>query len=688
MSRLPTALAFSFILFNASQFLAAHAEPMRVKDLLAVKWISQVTVSPDDKHVAFVISEADYENNQRQGTIYLAATQGPPSAMRQLTSSSGSNTSPALSPSGKRLAFVSTRGGTPQIWLLPLDRGEAVQLTQLSAGAWGPIWSPDGKLIAFTSSVYPDCKDERCNARRIEAQKKSKVTARIFDGLLIRHWNEWRDERRSHVFVIPVPRATGADAQRRVEPRDLTPGPADAPPLALGSSRDYVFSRDGRHLAYVSNTDRLVATSTNNDVFEVPVSGGKAVRISFGQGNDYSPRYSPDGKFLAYLSMARPGYESDRPRILVRERKGGKIVEWSRGYSGSPQSLVWAPDSKRLYFTAPHQGQMEIFAARAEGVKQLSRGLFAKELNVSRDGRALYFTDEAADRPPELFSLNPAGEIKRALTDLNAWLPRKALFQRAEHVWFKSEGGIKIHAILLKPPGFKPGQKYPAVLVLHGGPQQMSSDDFHPRWNLQMFAAEGYVVFGINFRGSIGFGQPFMDSIRGEYGGKPYRDVMKGMDYLTSLPFVQAKSVCAAGASYGGYLTNWIAAQTKRFSCLITHAGIYNLESKYGATEELWFPEWEMRGTPWSNRELYRQWSPHARAENIRTPTLVIHGQKDFRVPVEEGLQMYTALQRQGVASRLLYFPDEDHFVQKPQNVELWWKTVHDWLARYLRAKR
>jgi dipeptidyl aminopeptidase/acylaminoacyl peptidase len=383
--------------------------------------------------------------------------------------------------------------------------------------------------------------------------------------------------------------------------------------------------------------------------------------------------------------MARPGYEADHPRILVRTRAGGREVEFAQAYDGRPLGLLFRPPGTTLLFTAADRGYQNIFEASESRVVPLIERTYAEELSISRDGRRLVFAREGADQPPEVAGLEMDRRAVRPLTALNAWLPPKLGFQRAEHVWFDGAAGAKIHGVLVRPPRFQRGKRYPAVVIVHGGPQGMEGDEFHPRWNLQMFAAEGYVVFGINFHGSTGFGQRFTDAITGDWGGKPYEDVMRGTEWLARQPFVIPDKICAAGASYGGYLVNWIATHTTRFSCLISHAGLYNIESKYGSTDELWFPEWEFKGTPWTNRALYRKWSPHSYAEKIRTPTLVIHGQRDFRVPVEQALQMFTALQRQGVPSRLLYFPDEDHFVQKPRNVELWWKTMREWLARHLR---
>lgn len=665
---------------------AAGAEPITIKDWLAVKWVSGLSLSPDGRQVALAVSRAHYDKNKKESDLWLVRSSpdagGAAAALRQITSAPGTNSSPAFSPEGRRIAFISTRGGgEPQLFVIQVDGGEAMQVTNLASGVSGPLlWAPDGKAVAFSSLVYPDCKDEACNARRLKAAEQRKVKARVFDELLYRHWNDWRDERRSHVLLQPLG-AEGAAGPAR----DLTPGPFDAPPIALGGSPDYSFSPDGKYLAFTSNTDSLLATSTNNDVFEVALAGGKPARLTQGRGNDYSPRYSPDGRLLAYLSMARAGFEADRPRIMVRDRKSGRVVEWSRGWDGHPLSLSWAPKGERLLFTAPDRGRLEVFEARPSGVRRISQGLSARDLQVSRDGRRLVVIDEAAHRAPEVVVLSADGRQRQVLTRFNEWLTRKYRLRPAEHVWFEGAAGKKIHAVLVRPPGEAGGQKLPAMLLIHGGPQGMTGDDFHPRWNLQMFASAGYLVLGVNFHGSLGFGQAFTDSISGDWGGKPLEDVLKGAEWLAGQPYADGQRLCAAGASYGGYLVNWIATQSQRFRCLISHAGVYNLESKYGSTEELWFPEWEFRGTPWTNRALYRKLSPHSYAEKLRTPMLVIHGQRDYRVPVEQGMQLFTALQRQKVPSRFLYFPDEDHFVQKPQNIELWWNTMRDWLARYLR---
>ena len=466
-------------------------------------------------------------------------------------------------------------------------------------------------------------------------------------------------------------------------PRDLTPGPHDVPPIDLGGKPDYDFSPDSRRIAYTKNTAPVVATSTNNDIFEVSVDGGEAKQLTAHLGNDHSPRYSSDGKSLAYLSMARAGYEADRQRILVRDLESSREVEWAKDF-GQPQSLAWNGTNNTLQFMSPQQGQQEVFAATVDGARAITRGRYAQDAVLSRDGKVLAFVDGAANRMPEVVAMAASGEGEARSTNLNAPRGSTLGIAAAEHHTFTGAGGTQIHGVLVKPRGFETGKKYPALVIVHGGPQSQSGNDFHPRWNLANFASMGFVVFAINFHGSTGFGQAFTDAIRDDWGGKPFEDVMKGTEYLAGLSFVDGGRVCAAGASYGGYLINWMMGKTQRFKCFVSHASVYDLTSKYGATEELWFPEWEFKGTPWTNRARFRELSPSSYIEHAKTPTLVVHGALDYRVPLSQGLQLFTALQRQSVPSKLLYFPDEGHFITKPRNSELWWNTLRTWLTKHL----
>jgi dipeptidyl aminopeptidase/acylaminoacyl peptidase len=652
------------------------------EDLISLDRISEVQISPDGKWVVYHISRPDKAANRSVNNIWIIPTAG--GAPRQLTRS-GRDSSPRWSPDGKTLAFLSSREGTPQVYLLNIEGGEAAALTHLSTGADNVQWSPDGKLLAFTSEVYPDCRDDACNSQRDAEREKSKVKARLYDHLLYRHWTTWSEGKRSHLFIVS--RDGGA-------PRDLTPAANyDVPPVQRGGAEDIAVSPDNKEICFTAVTDPVEAISTNGDLFILPAGGGEPLRITTNPGFDGQPTYSPDGRWIAYHAQLRPGYESDKWRLMLYERQTGKHINVNENFDRNVENPVWAPDSKTIYFLAEDRGHKPVFAISATPGAEprvLLKDTYESEVVLSKDGHTLVFTRTSLTMPAEIFAANTDGSNVRQLTQHNAEKLAALDLPPAEHFYFPGAEGTPIHAMLVRPPGFDPSKKYPLVLIAHGGPQTQWSDAWGYRWNPQMFAAPGYVVLLINRRGSTGFGQKFTDEINADWGGKPFVDLMKGVDYaLEKYAFTDGTRMAAAGASYGGYMMDWFAAQTKgRFKAIVTHASVYNLESEYGATEELWFPEWEFRGTPWSNPGVYDKWSPHKYAGEFgkyKTPTLVTHGELDFRVPYTEGLQMFSALQRQGVPSKLLIFPDEGHWVLKPQNSELWYKTVLDWLATYLK---
>ena len=653
---------------------ATHA--ITFDEFINLKRVSDMQLSPDGKMIAYVVTVNNKEENTRNSDIWLISVDGK--VLRQLTNSPKADNTPRWSPDGKKIAFISTRSGSPQIWMIKLDGGEASKITDISTGASGIVWSPDGKYLAFASEVYPDCADDECNKKKEDEKENSKVKARAWDSIFIRHWDSWRDEKRSHVFVVS---AEGG------KPKDLTPGVHDAPPIALGSDQDYAFSPDSKELCFVMNTDPMVPISTNNDLFIVPVSGQEAKRITTGKGNDNSCNYSSDGLYIAYHSMARPGFEADKYNLMLYNRQSGAMVNLTENLDRSADGIAWSADNKSIYILVSESARKAIYKidiASKNNEKILDKvniGNFA----FTPDAKTIIYDKQAVNLPTEIFSYDIKKKAVKQITETNKELLSMLEMNALEEFWFDGGGGEKVHGMIVKPPFFDATKKYPLVMLIHGGPQGSWDDEFHYRWNDQMFAAPGYVVLLINFHGSTGYGQAFTDSISGDWGGKPYEDIMKGLDYaLAKYTFINPDLMCAAGASFGGFMVNWIEGHTTRFKCLISHDGVFDQKSMWGGTEELWFPEWDLKGTPWSNPELYEKFSPSSYVPNFKTPCLVIHGQNDFRIPVEQAIQMFNSLQRMGVPSRFLYFPDETHFVQKPQNAEYWWKNVYEWLAKYL----
>jgi len=679
MKRTAIISAFAFLLF-ASLAWGQPPRPFTFDDLISIQRVSDPQVSPDGRWVAYVVTVTDKTKNTRNSDIWLVPIEG--GMPRQLTNSEKSDDTPRWSPDGEKIAFVSTRDGQSQIWMIDVEGGEAKKITALSTGASGVIWSPDGKYLAFVSDIYPDCRDDDCNRQRNEAREASPVKARVLDRLLYRHWNTWREGKRRHLFVVP---ATGG------KPWDLTPGEDyDVPPFALGGPGEYAFSPDGQEVCFVRNTDKVEAISTNNDLWTVPTTGGPAKRITTNPAADNSPLYSPDGRYIAYRAQFRAGFESDRWRLMLYDRHRGQHINLTENFDRSPEGFVWSPDSKTIYFTAEDEGYSPVFAISVAGgpPKPIIDKSFQSDVQITPNGRTLVFARQSLERPVEIYRASVDGQNVVQLTHTNDALLDGIAMSRPEYAWYTGAAGAKIQTWILKPPGFEATKKYPMLLLVHGGPQSAWNDVFHYRWNAQVFAGAGYVVLMPNPRGSTGFGQKFIDEISGDWGGKVYEDLMKGVDYALTLGYVDKERLGAAGASYGGYMINWIEGHTDRFKAVVSHAGAFNLTSKYGATEELWFPEWEFKGTPWTNKALYEKWSPHNFVQNFKTPCLVTHGELDFRVPIGEGLQMFTALQRMNVPSKMLYFPDEGHWILKPQNSEFWYKSVLQWFDQWLKPAK
>jgi dipeptidyl aminopeptidase/acylaminoacyl peptidase len=661
----------------------AMAQPtgrrLTINELLKVRRVSDPQVSPDGRMIAFTITDPDVTANKSVTQIYLVPVEG--GEPRALTSGAMSSESPRWSPDGKRLAYISDS----QVWTIDVANGQTKKITSLATGADVAVWSPDGKWLAFTSDVYPECTTEECNAKRAQAADASKVKAKIADRLLYRHWKTWKEGKRSHIFVVSTDSGTA---------RDVTPGDWDAPPFSVGGPTEYAFSPDSKELAFTRNTEKDEAISTNSDIFVVAVTGGEARRITGdNRGADSTPVYSPDGRYIAYRSQPRAGFEADRWQLMLFDRQTNKTRSLSEPFDLQVESLAFSPDGKKIYLTAGERGLEPIYTVAVGGgqVTKLVADGFNDDVKITADGKWLVFTRNSAARPNEIYRASVDGSGATAVTKINNAFIAGFNLQPAEEVTWEGAEQAKVGGWIIKPPDFNASRKWPLLVLIHGGPQGAWNNNWGYRWNPEVFASAGYVVFMPNPRGSTGYGQKFTDEISGDWGGRAFTDLMNGVAHVISLGYVDKERMGAAGGSYGGYMVNWIEGHNNdprfQFKALASHAGVYNLTSMYGATEELWFAEWEFKGTPWDNPEIYTKWSPHMFVKEFKTPMLVTHGELDYRVPVGEGLQLFTALQRRGVESKLLYFPDEGHWILKPQNSQLWYTTVLNWFDAHLKPK-
>ncbi|MBX3299238.1 MAG: S9 family peptidase [Acidobacteria bacterium] len=676
-------LSISAVILMIAAFAIAAQLTFSVNDLLAVKRVGDPQLSPDGRTVAFTIGTVDIAANRVINQIYLINIDG--TGLKQITSEKGSSSSPRWSPDGKRIAYVT--GG--QIWTMRPDGGDREQVTKLSTGAGGPVWSRDGKWIAFSSEVYPECKDDACNQAEDERVEKSKVQAKVTERLLFKHWNEWRDRKRSHVFVVSPKGGTA---------RDVTPGDFDSPPYAAATGVDYSFSPDGKYLAYLKNPDKVEALSTNSDIYLLDLANNVSTHVTQGMnGYDVSPTFTSDGKYMLFRSQATATFEADRWRIMRYDMASKEIVELTRGFDQQAEEIAIAPDNKTVYFTAGERGRQNIYSVPVEPdfrlriathVKRVTDGGFVSGVNVTPDGKGFVFLSSRVDMPAELERASIDGSGRVWLTKINEASMQAFRLRKVEDVEWKGALNASVHGLLLKPANFDPSRKYPLMVLIHGGPQGAWNDNWGYRWNPQIYAAQGYVVFMPNPRGSTGYGQRFVNEISGDWGGKAYTDIMNGVAEVIKQPFIDRSRIGGAGASYGGYMVNWILGHNNdprfKFKTLVSHAGVYNLESMATTTEELWFVNWEFKGMPWENPLMYERWSPHKFVKNFSTPTLVTAGELDYRVPVDQSLQLYTSLQVRGVKSKLVVFPDEGHWILKPQNSQFWYGQVLDWFKANL----
>jgi dipeptidyl aminopeptidase/acylaminoacyl peptidase len=705
--------------------------PMTFEDMMKMKRLGETAVSPDGKWLAYSVTTVNLDQNSKTTEWWLQAIAG--GEPQKLTVGQPGDSGVEFAPDGHSVLFLSGRDGGQQIWRADFDAAtgsasNAKKLTSIATDSDNAKWSPDGKSIVFTSAVYPDCPaittadfdtGNKCNADRDAALSASKVKARIFTHLLYRHWDHYTNDKRSHLFLLSVE----AGKMRDLTPNDTHDVPPDYPTDSLGCG--CAFSPDGKELAITENNDPVRAISTNADIFTLDLTNpaAKPVKVSTSPGGDFSPAYSPDGKYLAWRSQARASYESDKFRLMLYDREAKTTKNLLPKFDRWVEEFAWASDSKAIYFVSENRSNAPVFVLELLGQpreypeefdlnfasKPVMNGTYSG-LHPLPNGTSLVMTRMAVDSPGEVNLLDthmvghtahtmpitseiislPMGGTRTPLTHLNDALLSQLDLPKMESFWFTAKDTTKLQGFIIRPPGFDAAKKYPVKFLIHGGPQGAWGDSWSYRWNAELFAANGYVVVMINPRGSTGYGQAIVDGVNGDWGGKPFTDLMEGLDYAEQhYSFIDKDRECALGASYGGYMANWVLGHTARFKCIVSHDGMFNPESAYGTTEELWFNEWEFKGKPWDyygkpdSENPFRKWAPMLSAKNFKTPTLVIHGQLDYRLDVSEGFQLFDTLQRLGVPSKMLYFPDEGHWVLKPQNSQLWYKTVNDWVDQW-----
>jgi dipeptidyl aminopeptidase/acylaminoacyl peptidase len=669
------------LLSGAAAAPAQESHPFGVEDLIAMDRISDPQVSPDGRSIVFVISSLDLEGDRRNNDLWFVRTDG--GGLRQLTSDPASDHNPRWAPDGSAVWFLSTRSGSGQVWRVPVGGGEPEQVTDLPLDVGNLVISPDGSHLAFTIDVFPDCDDLACTRSRLDEREKGPRRGHLYASLFVRHWDTWEDGRRSHLFVLP---AAGG------EPRDLMHGRyADTPSQPFGGPEEIAFTPDGRSVVFTSRTEpHEEAWSTDFDLWVTPIdaSSGPWLVTNKNRAWDTQPVFSPDGKTLAYLAMEKPGYESDRFRIVLKGWPDGEPRVLTQDWDRSPGSLAWSPDGRTLLATAGDLGNVSLFAIDAGSGRV--RRLIAKGhvRSPAFAGDRIVFARDQFSSPVELFSVKRDGSDLRQVTRINADRLARTRLGEPEQFTFRGFNDDTVYAWILRPVDFDSTKTYPVAFLIHGGPQGSFGNDFHYRWNPQTYAGAGYAAVMVDFHGSTGYGQEFTDAIRGDWGGKPLEDLQKGLAAaLESYEWMDGERICALGASYGGYMINWIAGNwPDPFRCLVNHDGVFDQRMMYYATEELWFPEWEHGGVYWRNPEGYEKHNPALHVDQWRTPMLVIHGSADFRVPLEQGIAAFTVLQRKGIPSQFLHFPDESHWVLKPHNSIQWHETVLRWLNEWTQA--
>jgi dipeptidyl aminopeptidase/acylaminoacyl peptidase len=664
---------------------AERSSAFTAEDLVLLKRITDPQVSPDGRYVAFVQRETDLDANKGRTSLWLLELEPVGAEPRRLTDAVSSDSSPRWAPDSATLYFISTRAGNSQVWRLTLAGGVAQRVTDYPLDVGSLKVSPRGDQLALSMEVFADCPDLACSRERLDAKAKDKASGRLYQRLFVRHWDAWSNGTRSHLFTARLTPAGSAAA-----PLDVSRGfDADIPSKPFGGDEDYAFSPDGRRLVFAARiAAHGEAWSTNFDLFEVPADGS-AAPVNLTADNpawDTQPVFLANGD-LAWRAQERTGFESDRFHIMLRSARGGAVRALTGGWDRSVMQLGASPDGKALLASVDELGQRALY--RVDPVSGTpTRLLGSGEVEgFSATQREVVLARSDLGGPADLYAIAVRGGELRRLTDVNHELLAARQMSPYEQFSFKGWHDETVYAYLVKPSGFEPGRRFPVAFVVHGGPQVSFQNLWTYRWSAQVFAGGGYAVVMVDFHGSPGYGQAFTDSISHDWGGKPLVDLQKGLAAaLERYPWLDGSRVCALGASYGGFMMNWIEGNwPDRFRCIVNHDGLFDQRPMYYSTEELWFPEWEFGGPYYESPQGYEQANPVLLVTKWRTPMLVIHGEQDFRVPYSQGLAAFTALQRRGIESELLVFPDENHWVLKPANSVLWYHTVLRWLDAHLK---
>lgn len=672
-------MGFVVMLVFALTLTFADKRAFTISDYYKIKRIGDLDLSPDGKKIAFTLTSYNFEKGESSRAIWVMDVHGKEKL--QLTSGEKHDRSPIWSPDARTIAFISDRSGKDQLYLISVKGGEARQLTKVSTGISVPLWSPDGSFIVFYAKVYPECgADDECNKDIEETWNNGPLKAHMADALLYRHWDSWKDGKVRHIFSV--------DLEGKV--RDLTPGQFDSPVFSLGGSLKYDISPDGKLFAFASKRVPHPAESTNSDIFMEnlggEVSAASAENASlFNEAADTIPRFSPDGKMLAYLTQRIPKYESDLWRLALMnlKTKEHKLLTDRDNFDNWISQFQWSSDSKKIYFTGQVRGEIPLYRIDLENkdIEKIMSHATISSFIVDPEEKFVVYIHRAIGEPWEIYRCDLKDKkTPERISFFNKEIMEEVDIRPAERFKVKGAGDKEVEGFLVKPHKFDPKKKYPLILNVHGGPQGQWIDSFRGDW--QVYPGTGYVLAFANPHGSTGYGQEYTEAISGDWAGKVFEDLMKVTDYLETLPYVDKDRMGAMGWSYGGYMMNWFLGHTDRFKCIASMMGVYDLRSKYGATEELWFPEWDLQGTPWDSED-YEKWSPSNFVTNFKTPTLIVTGEKDFRVPYTQSLQLFTDLQKMRVPSRLIVFPNAGHW---PSWYEMaFYYLAHvDWFHEYL----